>query len=320
MSEVSLKQLRCFVAVYTERSFTRAAHLLGMKQSPVSQAVAALERQLDQRLFDRGAREVRPTAAADALYPEALELRRRADSLQQLIAESRDNVFRTRLRLGAASSAFPLIVRGAIAALGEYSLIISDGASSKLAHALDNGDIDVCLIREFGSRRVGERVAFRERLVVAVPESHSLAERAILTAADIVDQPVVTFSRSIAPIAFDLVSSVFLDAGSSMRVVAHLSTEQAILGLVRAGIGISLVPESVALVDWPGVTFISLAGAHRTYPLTVRTAPGDPLGILDHLTNALARWSSDHGISSASTHSKGQTWSSLPQPSSPTSD
>jgi DNA-binding transcriptional LysR family regulator len=86
MSEVSLKQLRCFVAVYTERNFTKAARVLGMKQSPVSQAIAALERHLDQQLFERGPREAIPTPAAEALYPEALELRRRAESLPQLIA------------------------------------------------------------------------------------------------------------------------------------------------------------------------------------------------------------------------------------------
>lgn len=317
MSEVSLKQLRCFVAVYTERNFTRAAHSLGMKQSPVSQAVAALERQLNQQLFQRGAREVTPTAAADALYPEALELRRRASSLSQLVADSRDGIARPRLRLGAASSAFPAIVGGAVSALENYSLTVSDGASAQLSLALDRGDIDVCLIREFDSNRTNERVAFRERLVAAIPDTHPLAHRPALTIADIIDQPVVTFSRNIAPIAFDLVASVFLKAGASMRAVAHLSTEQAILGLVGAGVGITLVPESVSLEVWRGVTFVPLADVEPTYPLTVRTAIGDPFDLLDPLTDALAQWSREHGLSLSSL-SKGNTWSSHPGPSSPT--
>ncbi|RGE19406.1 LysR family transcriptional regulator [Leucobacter sp. wl10] len=297
MSEVSLKQLRCFVAVYTERSFTKAAKLLGMKQSPVSQAIAALERQLDQRLFERGHREVTPTAAANALYPEALELRRRAESLPQLIAESRTGAVRPRLRLGAASSTFPSIVAVALNATHDHSPVVSDGASAKLAQAVENGDIDVCLIREFSSYRNEERVAFRERLVVAVPEHHSLGGRDELSPEEIVLEPVVTFSRDIAPIAFDLVASVFLQAGSQMHVSAHVSTEQAILGLVGAGAGITLVPQSVSLETWKGVRFIPLMGAHPTYPLTVRTAPGDPLRLLDPITNALSEWAREHGIS-----------------------
>lgn len=297
MSEISLKQLRCFVAVYTERSFTKAAGLLGMKQSPVSQAVASLERQLGQRLFERGSREVVPSAAADALYPEALELRRRADSLPRLVSDSSDGIARPRLRLGAASSAFPSIIGGAVATLSEYSLVVTDGASAQLALAVDRGDIDVCLIREFDSGRADERVAFRERLTVAVPDAHPLAGRDSLSAADFVDQPVVTFSRNTAPIAFDLVASVFLEAGSNMHVIAHLSTEQAILGVVGTGAGISLVPESVSLETWRGVTFVPLIDADHTYPLTVRTAPGDPLDLLDRLTDSLDRWSHEHGLS-----------------------
>lgn len=297
MSEVSLKQLRCFVAVYTERSFTRGAKLLGMQQSPVSQAVAALERQLDQRLFERRAREVIPTAAAETLYPEALELHRRANSLPRLFAETRGGQFRPRLRLGAASSAFPAIVRGAVEALDEYSLIVSDGTSAQLAQVLDTGDIDACLIREFDSRRPDERVAFRERLVVAIPDTHQWADLASLTIADILEHPVITFSRENAPIAFDLVASLFLEAGSSMNVVANLSTEQAILGLVGAGVGISIVPQSVSLESWGGVTFVPLAESYPTYPLTVRTAPGDPLELLDSLTVALASWAQGRGLS-----------------------
>lgn len=297
MSEVSLKQLRCFVAVYTERSFTKAAKLLGMKQSPVSQAIAALERQLDQRLFDRGAREVTPTPAADALYPEALELRRRAESLPDLIAEARTGISRQRIRLGATSSAFPSIVSGALeAAKEDYSVLVSDGASTKLTQAVENGDIDICLIREFSGYREEERVAFREPLVAAVPEHHEFAARENISPEEISHEPVVTFKRDIAPIAFDLVANVFLQAGSRMRAVAYLSSEQAILALVSVGIGITLVPQSVALTEWKGVKFIPLRDAQATYPLTVRTAPGDPMGLLEPFTAALAQWAREQGL------------------------
>ncbi|MFM2475335.1 LysR family transcriptional regulator, partial [Burkholderia cenocepacia] len=110
MSEVSLKQLRCFVAVYAERSFTRAAKSLGMAQSPVSQAIATLESHLGEALFDRSGRDVVPTAAAHALYPEAVELRRRAEGLPHVVAAAREGLEPRRLRLGAVSSAFPSIV------------------------------------------------------------------------------------------------------------------------------------------------------------------------------------------------------------------
>ncbi|WP_240372699.1 LysR family transcriptional regulator [Brevibacterium zhoupengii] len=296
MSEVSLKQLRCFLAVYAERSFTKAAKSLHMAQSPVSQAVASLERHLGERLFERGNREVTPTAAARGLYPEALELRRRAESLPQLIAETRDGTKTQRIRIGGVSSTFPAIMAGALEALASYSVIVSDGNSSDLTRAVDNGDIDVCLIREFSSHRADERIVLRERLCVAMPDNHRLSGKSAVSVDDIAAEPIVLFRRTAAPVAFDLVASVFIEAGRTMTTSAQVSNEQAILGLVAAETGISLVPESVGSQPWKGVTFAPLAGAKNTYPLTIRTAPGDPLGLLSTLTDALRSWASGHEL------------------------
>lgn len=296
MSEVSLKQLRCFLAVYSEGSFTKAAASLHMAQSPVSQAVASLERHLNEQLFERLPREVVPTAAARGLYPEALELRRRAESLPQLIADTKDGEKTRQIRLGTVSSTFPAIVRGVLTAFPEYSVVVSDGSSSDLTRAVDNGDIDVCLVREFSSHRRDERIAFRERLCVAVADDHRLSGHDQIAVEDISSEPIILFQRAFAPVAFDLVSSVFIADGSTMRMAAQVSNEQAILGLVAAGMGVTLVPETVGLNPWHGVRFIPLSGAEHTYPLTIRTAPGDPLGLLDPLTSALTRWAEAHRI------------------------
>ena len=297
MSEITLKQLRCFVAVYTERNFTRAAVFLGMKQSPVSQAVATLERQLDQKLIVRGAHEATPTPAADARYPEALELRRRAESLPLLVTESRNRKLRDRIRLGAASSAFLAIVPEAIKVMKDYSVVISDGRSADLIGAVQRGDMDMCLIREFDGDEDNERIAFRERLVVALPSRHPLANRVDLAAEEIADEPVISFNRDYSPIAFDLVAGVFLQAGSRMNIIAYLSSEQAILSVISAGQGIALLPESVRLAGRQGVKFVPLRGSAPTYPLTVRTAPGDPIGLLEPVTEALADWARRKGLS-----------------------
>ncbi|WP_426937253.1 LysR family transcriptional regulator [Brevibacterium sp. LE-L] len=296
MSEVSLKQLRCFLAVYSEGSFTKAAKSLHMAQSPVSQAVASLERHLGERLFERGPREVVPTAAARGLYPEVLELRRRADSLPQLVVDMRDGTKTQRIRLGGVSSTFPAIIAGVLTALADHSIVVSDGSSSGLTRAVDNGDIDACLVREFSSHRPDERIAFREKLCVALPRGHRLAGRRDVGVEEISDEPVVLFHRSFAPVAFDLVASIFIEHGRTMRTSAQVSNEQSILGLVAAGMGITLVPESVALQPWNGVVFAALAEARHTYPLTIRTAPGDPLGLLDPLTSALETWAADNRL------------------------
>lgn len=294
MSEVSLKQLRCFVAVYAERSFTRAARTLDMAQPPVSQAIATLESHLGATLFERRAREVVPTAVAHALYPEAVELRRRAESLPHLVAAARDGRPPRRLRVGAVSSAFPTLIAALVPALTDFSLDVTDGGSARLVHALKQGDLDVALVRDLVADGADQRIAFREPLVVAVPGGHRLAAAADVEIADIADEPLVLFERDRAPVAFDLTVAAFLHAGRTLRIGSRVGSEQAILGLVGAGQGIALVPRSQSLHPWPGVTFLRLRGAQATYPLSVHVAPGDPLGVLTPATATLARWASDH--------------------------
>lgn len=295
MSEVSLKQLRCFVAVYAERSFTRAARSLGMAQSPVSQAIATLESHLGAALFDRSGRDVVPTAAAHALYPEAVEIRRRAEGLPHVVAAARAGLEPRRLRLGAVSSAFPSVIAALMPALADHGVDVTDGGSAALSHALQQGDLDVVLVRDLAGRGDDERVAFREPLVAAVPAAHPLAARETVAIADVADEPLVLFERERAPVAFDLATAAFLQAGRTLRIASRVASEQAMLGLVGAGLGVALVPRTLTGQAWPGVAFVPLAGADATYPLTVRVAPGDPLGVLDRIASTLADWAATHG-------------------------
>lgn len=80
--DVTPRQLQTFLVVLEEGNFTAAAGRLGMSQPTVSRQVAALERALGVRLFDRHTRRVRPTKAASALVPEAERQLAGARSLQ----------------------------------------------------------------------------------------------------------------------------------------------------------------------------------------------------------------------------------------------
>ncbi|WP_036320138.1 LysR family transcriptional regulator [Microbacterium indicum] len=288
MSDVTVRQLRCFVAVYSERSFTRAAKALGMAQSAVSQAVGSLEAHLDAQLFERGPRDVAPTPAADAIYPESLEIRRRVEALLHIAATAQDLPRARRLRMGAASSVFPTLGQRLIPALSGFSLDVVDGGSAQLTAALENGDLDLVLVRDVTHDADDRRIVLRERFCVAVPEGHAFAAAESLTVAELADEPLVLFDRERAPVAFDLTTSVFLRAGSALRIASRVASEQAMLGLVGAGLGVSLIPESVAERPWPGVAFVPLAGAEADYPLCARVAPGDPLGLLDLVADAFA--------------------------------
>src|SRR5699024_5011890 len=81
---VNLKQIKYFVAVAKESHFSRAAEKLHISQPPLSMSIRQLEDELSFSLFIRTNKRVRLTDAGRIFYPEALQLLRQAEEMQQL--------------------------------------------------------------------------------------------------------------------------------------------------------------------------------------------------------------------------------------------
>ncbi len=85
---MELEQLRIFLAVAEERSFTRGAKKLYISHSTTSRAITALEEELGARLLERGNRVLGLTPAGETLRREAEEILRRVEELREIIAIS----------------------------------------------------------------------------------------------------------------------------------------------------------------------------------------------------------------------------------------
>lgn len=83
---VSLRQIRSFIAVFEEGSFTEAARREGATQSGMSQHVRQLEASLGVALFQRSGREVTPTPAGKAYYADCVDILKRLDSATRKVA------------------------------------------------------------------------------------------------------------------------------------------------------------------------------------------------------------------------------------------
>jgi len=146
---VSLRQLAYFVAVAHELHFARAASRLYVAAPSLSQQIAALERSLGVRLFERHSRKVELTEAGRALLPRAEQLLSDADRLRRDAAAHHAGEARRRLVVGLRPGAFgaltgPLLsaIRAALRDLElAPRLLHYDG----LATALADGTIDVLL-------------------------------------------------------------------------------------------------------------------------------------------------------------------------------
>jgi DNA-binding transcriptional LysR family regulator len=261
---VELRLWRQFVAVAEELHFGRAARRLHMTQPPLTQAIAQLERLLGVRLFERTKRSVAPTAAGEALLPQARELLARAQALPAH-ARAAAGGETGRLRLAFVStvgfSLLPQWLRAFRSEHPQLQLELVEATGDVQLEALARGDIDAgFMLHSPGFAPAGLqhlRVA-RESLVVALPEQHPLARSPRLPLRALLDEPLVLFPRRILPSLHDALFAMYHGAGREPRVAQEAIQMQTIVNLVSGGLGIAWVPDSVRQFQRPGVVYRQL--------------------------------------------------------------
>lgn len=269
---MELRQLRYFLAVADELHFGRAAQKLHMTQPPLSVQIGRLEREVGTPLFERSTRRVTLTAAGKHLRERA---RRIVDDVDAVRTEMRDyvNGLAGQLTAGFVSSAnytvLPEVVQSFRAQRPHVDLTLVPLTSGEQFDRLREGTIDVGIVRDEFPRsggsgpRLATHVVFEERLVACLPVTHPLAGRAEVTAAEIIQVPMITYPRSLMPGYVDRVTEV-LGAAGVPRVIEEVVHQETALGFVAAGLGTSILPESVRQLVPPSIATVPLAGSPTT--------------------------------------------------------
>jgi Transcriptional regulator len=195
---VEIRQLQYFVAVAQTRHFGRAAERLHMAQSPLSQAIRQLEAQLGATLFDRTTRRVELTPAGEALLRDAERILGSIEAAQtrvRLVGAGRTGLLRVGATGLAAYRQLPQLARIATRELPGLELRFEpDLLTPAQEQALQEDRIDLAVLRP-PLRRAGlaSRLVARERLVVAVPQSHRLAGDEPVRLAELRDEDFVGY-------------------------------------------------------------------------------------------------------------------------------
>lgn len=277
---MELRQLRYFVAVAEDLHFRRAAQRLHVSQPPLSMQIQALERELGCTLLRRTRRRVELTAAGEAFLADARAL---LTELEAAVASTRAIAagHRGRLRLTFVGSALlsivPAVVERFRAARPGVELELRERSTVDQLRALASGAADVALIRppvELGPELRAEPI-LSEPMLVALPSNHPLARRRAVARAALAGEPLVLFPRAQAPGYHDLLIGSLTDSGSAPSVVQYAPEMLTIVGLVAAGIGVSLVPASLGRLELPGVTYRPLRGGPRALLSAVTRADED---------------------------------------------
>lgn len=262
-SMFELSHLRCFVAVAEELHFGRAAARLNLTQPPLSRQIQLLEHALDVRLLERTSRSVSLTRAGHGFLPEARRLLRLAEGAA-LAARRTASGDEGSITLGfTAASGYdflPRLIKAFRSAAPGIDLVLKEMVSTDQFESLAAGLIDVGLVRPtFNRREVTSLCVVREPLLLAAPEGHPLAAVAEVQLADLDRQPMVTYSPYEARYFYDLLATLFASAAITPRYVQHISQVHSIMGLVKAGIGLALVPRAARNLGFEGVVLRPLA-------------------------------------------------------------
>jgi len=270
---MELRHLRYFIAVAEEGHVTRAAERLGMQQPPLSQQIKALERELDVQLFRRKPRGVELTDAGVALLADARAILAHVD---HAFATTRRTARGEagRIAVGFTSSApfhpfVPRVIREYREEFPLVALTLEEGGTTDLIDDLRNERIDAAFVRSTIADKQGLVVEalLREPMALALPRAHPLARHAgadgALPLSALAEETFVVYRRHTGPGLYDAILSACQAAGFSPRIGQEAPRIVSTLNLVAAGLGISLVPESLQRMRMDGVAFRRVGGQVR---------------------------------------------------------
>lgn len=266
---LTLDQVRCFIAVAEELHFGRAAERLAMTQPPLSRQIQKLERTVGAQLLERDNRQVRLTAAGAVFLEDCYRV---VNTLDQAVSQARrvEGGSAGTLHLGFTAASSIGILGPLLGALGqdlpEVEVVLHERVTGGQVDGIRRGEIDLGLARPpFDTTILSSRVVVREPLCAVVPVDHPLAAvQGPLGAEDFDGQPVISYHPVQARYFHDL--TVRFLANGHPRIEQHVQQVLTAMLLVAAGEGVAFVPASAAALHMDGVVFKSLADLGGGHP------------------------------------------------------
>ncbi|UFX44141.1 LysR family transcriptional regulator [Bradyrhizobium sp. 41S5] len=255
---MDLRQLRYFTVLAEELHFGRAAKRLALSQPPLSHAIQQLEAELGAALFERTSRHVSLTPAGAALQEEARAILQRTHDTRahvQAIAAGK----RGRLRIGFAGSmlyrSLPEILKAFRTTNPNIEIALSEMNSAEQIHALGRDEIDFGFIHSRGPPTdLASLLFLSEPFVACIPADHPrMASR--LTLHKLRHQDFVLFSREVSPDYYSSIVALCAEAGFLPRITYEVRHWLGVVSLVAHGMGVALVPRSLADCGLTGAVF-----------------------------------------------------------------
>lgn len=270
---MDLVRLRSFLTLMEDLHFGRAAARLGIAQPHLSRRIQELERSMSTELFRRSQRQVEPTAAGRAFAERAGAI---LAALDNAALEAREVAAGKagRLRIGFIHSStygvLPATLKRFLAMRPDIAIELREMTILAQIAALRAGDIDLGILRPIvGVDDLAHATILHEPFRLAVPQDHRLARRRRLRLADAASERFILFPRDASPLFHARITAAFNRIGVIPLVAQEATQIHTVLGLVSAGLGVALVPNSSRQLKWPAIRLLDIDQAPEPVEICV---------------------------------------------------
>lgn len=280
---MEVRQLRCVVAVAEELHFGRAAERLHMSQAPLSAQIKRIEREVGFALFERTTRSVRLTTVGAELYRRAVAILEQVDQATadlERVAAGRAGRLRVGFPSSASYSILPHAVRGIREQAPDLEIELIPLTSAEQVEGLHEGALDIGIVRgEAGAFDLQTKRLYVEEIVACLPEDHPLTANDLVSAADLSREPMISFPARDMPGFVAEIRPIF-DGVPLPRVRTRVVHQETALGFVSAGVGFTLLPESVSSFMPSSVRVVRIDSHPTTVMYVVEPRTLSPAGRL----------------------------------------
>ena len=276
---MELRHLRYFEALASTLNFTRAAELLHIAQPPLSRQIQQLEDELGVTLIDRSSRPLALTRAGSFFFEQSTQILARIEEVAQ--ATRRVGAGQRRwLGIGFVPSMLygelPRVIQRFMRADPGLDVVLTELTSVQQAEALQAGRIDVGFGRvAITADGLVNTLIQEEPMVAALPVDSPLARLRTLPLQALSEQTVILYPASPRPSFADQVLTQFRAHGFPLTNVYETNGLQTAVGLVAAGVGVSIVPTSVQRLKRDDMVYRPVAQQTLVSPMLMSTREGD---------------------------------------------
>ncbi len=244
--DVTLRQIRAFLAVAHLKSFTRAASVLRLSQPALTVQIRNLETALGVKLLDRTSRSVEITRLGRELLPTLQRTVRDLEAAMTNIHEvgtGRRGIIRVGALPSFAASYLPTVILKLRRTNPALAFVVRDAIASRVNAMVRAEEVDLGITGgEITDPRFEVLHVSPDRLCLICPSTHPIARKRRVTIAEVAELPLVLTNPGTS--VREVIDAAFLAIGKTPNLACEVTYMMSAVAMVRAGLGFSVLPSS----------------------------------------------------------------------------